>query len=127
MKHILLPVVAAVIGLSCGQGDRQPAPKDKQAIKTETQTAAALIVEAKEKLAAAKAKLAQEGKYDCCIGDPCNHCALMESSCACADEVKQGEAVCNECYAGWQEGKGVVRGVKKENVKADFMVHEEKK
>ncbi len=82
---------------------------------------------AKEKLAAGKAKLASSGKYNCCVEEPCNHCALAESSCACADELKHGEAVCNECYGGWQEGKGAVPNIKKESVKADFMTHGEQK
>jgi hypothetical protein len=129
MKQILFPLIVALIGFSCGQGERQSAPQ-RQAVSVqsaEPQTASALIAIAKENLAAAKAKLAQSGKYNCCMGDPCNHCALAESSCTCADDLKHGDAVCNECYGGWQEGKGDVPNIKKENVKADFMVHAEKK
>ena len=129
MKHLLVPFIAAIIGISCNQGGRQPAPEGQATVaqKAEPQTPAALIASAKEQLAAAKTKLAQEGKYDCCMGDPCNHCALAESTCSCAEDLKHGEAVCNECYGGWQEGKGDVPNIKKENVKADFMATEAKK
>jgi len=125
VKQFLVVVISATFGISCGQGERQVPPSKQEAIvqKAVEQSPAALITEVKEKLAAAKSKLAQEGKYDCCLREPCNHCALAESSCACSREVKHGEAVCNECYAGWQEGKGDVPNVKKENVKADFMEH----
>jgi hypothetical protein len=120
MKQIVCSCIAAVISFSCGQGERQVPPQRQETIaqKTEPESASALIAEAKEKLAAGKAKLAQEGKYDCCMGDACNHCALAESSCTCAKD---------ECYAGWQEGKGDVPNIRKENVKADFMEQEGKK
>ena len=123
MKQFLIVLIIATFGISCGQGERKVPPPTQDAIvqKAEEKSSAALITDAREKVAAAKSKLAQEGKYDCCLREPCNHCVLAESSCACSQEVKHGEAVCNECYAGWQEGKGDVPNIKKENVKADFM------
>jgi hypothetical protein len=123
VKQILGVAIIALFGISCGQQERKaPAPAQESIVqKAEEKSSSALISEAKEKLAAAKSKLEQDGKYDCCLREPCNHCALSDSSCTCSQEVKRGEAVCNECYAGWQEGKGDVPNIKKENVKADFM------
>ena len=125
MKDRLWILIIAAFGISCGQGERQvPPPKQEEIVhKQQEKSSTALLAEVKEKLAAAKSKLAQEGKYDCCLREPCDHCALAESSCTCSQEVKRGEAICDECYAGWQEGKGDVPNIKKENVKADFMEH----
>jgi len=125
VKQFLVVVIIALFGISCGQQERKAAPPTQETIagKAEEKSSTTLISEAKENLAAAKSKLEQDGKYDCCLREPCNHCALAESTCTCSQEVKHGEAVCNECYAGWQEGKGDVPNIKKENVKADFMEH----
>jgi hypothetical protein len=126
MKHLLLSFIVAVLCISCGQGERQTPPQKQEQISQapDTQSVEMLVAGAREKLT--QARLAQQGKYDCCMGDACDHCVLHESSCSCSDEVKHGEAVCNECYAGWQEGKGDVPNIKKENVKADFMEHKDK-
>ena len=74
-------------------------------------------------LADAKKDLAQDGNYNCCIKDPCDRCALDHQSCPCADDVKAGKAVCPDCYAGWQRGDGIVKGVNAKKVKGSFHSH----
>src|ERR1700741_386148 len=86
---------------------QQPAVKD----------GAALLSEAKEKLAEAKRTLADEGELSCCIKDACDMCPLTHGSCDCYEDLKKGKEVCTECYAGWQEGKGTDPKIKRENVK----------
>lgn len=81
------------------------------------------ILKAKAMLDEAKKELAQDGKYNCCIKDPCDRCALDHQSCTCGDDVKEGKAVCPDCYAGWQRGDGIVPGVKASNVKGAFHSH----
>jgi len=81
------------------------------------------ILKAKAMLEEAKKVLAQDGKYNCCIKDPCDRCALDHQSCPCGDEVKAGKAVCPDCYAGWQRGDGIVPGVKASGVKGEFHSH----
>ena len=71
----------------------------------------------------AKKELAQDGKYNCCIKDPCDRCALDHQSCPCADDVKNGKAVCPDCYAGWQRGDGIVKGIKASKVNGSFHSH----
>jgi len=70
-----------------------------------------------------KAKLAPEGKYACCIDESCNYCLLHEGECDCAKDLQKGEHVCVECYAGWQQGKGNIPKITKEQVKTDFVEH----
>jgi len=62
-------------------------------------------------LATIKGQLATQGRYACCIKSPCNLCALARGDCPCANEVKNGEGVCGECYAGWKAGHGKVQGI----------------
>ena len=81
------------------------------------------ILKAKAMLDEAKKTLAQDGKYNCCIKDPCDRCALDHQSCPCGDEVKAGKAVCPDCYAGWQRGDGIVPNVKAGGVKGEFHSH----
>ncbi len=96
-------------GISQKSGDNSAAPEK--------------IRKARSLLADAKRELAREGKYDCCIKDPCDRCALDHQSCPCADDVKEGKAVCPDCYAGWQRGDGVVKGVNPKKVKGSFHAH----
>jgi hypothetical protein len=64
-----------------------------------------------------KAKLIEEGEYQCCIRPACDACADMGHACDCYSDVKKGKRVCRECYEGWQEGKGAVPGIEKDSVK----------
>ena len=68
-----------------------------------------------------KMKLAPEGKYACCIDEGCNFCLLHRGECDCAKDLQKGEKVCIECYVGWQEGKGNIPSIKKDQVKTKFM------
>ena len=89
-------------------------------VNSETKTK---IGQARSLLREGKQELAQDGKYNCCIKDPCDRCALDHQSCDCAEDVKAGKAVCPDCYAGWQRGDGIVKGVKAKKVKGSFHSH----
>ena len=90
----------------------------------EEKTGAMMIDDVRKSLQKAKTKLAEEGKYGCCIKEPCNLCALAHSNCDCYYDLKKGEHVCIECYAGWQQGNGADKTIKKENVKTSTIHHE---
>lgn len=75
---------------------------------------------------ALKTELAQDGKYVCCIDESCNFCLLHEGSCPCLKELENGEHVCVECYAGWQQDRGIAKNIKKEQVTTSFLKHEHK-
>ena len=129
-KRVLTIALVLMAGLfslaSCGKEETKTVPAQQQSIvqMDSQKTGRMLLAQAKEKLSEAKTKLAGEGKYDCCMEDACDYCAVHEGSCGCAQDVKKGEHICIECYAGWQQGKGDVPNVKKENVKTDFVMHE---
>ena len=125
MKHTLL-ILAVLFIAGCSREERKQ-PEQQQLTKQEQPgTGEALLAEAKAKLSDAKSKLASEGKYGCCIKEPCTMCAMEEGGkCECYEEVKKHEPVCNECYGGWMSGKGSDSTIKKEDVKADFMEKEE--
>jgi hypothetical protein len=129
MKHtiVVLAVMAMFIS-ACQKEEAKAPPQNMQAIKQndEQKSGAATLADAKQKLKEAKMSLASEGKYDCCMEDACDYCALHEGSCSCAPDLKKGNHVCLECYAGWQQGKGDVPNIKKENVTTDVIHHEHK-
>ena len=59
----------------------------------------------------AKANLARQGRYSCCIKPPCTECLLKYGQCHCRDAVRKQGPCCGECTEGWIEGKGAVEGV----------------
>lgn len=107
--------LVAILFSSCTREERRTAGQ-----KEEPKTGAMLLAESKQMLVEAKSKLAQESKYGCCIKDPCDRCALYHQNCPCAEDVKAGKAVCPDCYAGWQSGVGIVKGVNTKKVKDTF-------
>ncbi len=71
----------------------------------------------KGELSLLKAELAEKGNYNCCVQPACDWCLLYEGSCECYAEIKAGKEVCAGCGLGWHNDKGVVKGVKKAEVK----------
>ncbi len=64
-----------------------------------------------------KAKLIKDGKYVCCLKNPCNQCALMIGACPCGKNAAAGKPVCHECKGGWAAGNGIIPGKKAEDIK----------
>jgi hypothetical protein len=85
----------------------------------------ALVEVKKEKTSLMKQKMKamMDGKYNCCIEDPCDVCIKTEGSCDCKNAVKNNKPVCGECYEGWQHGKGAVSGKSVKDIKKE---HEHK-
>ena len=102
---------------------REDSHEAKDSQRSEITSPGDKIQQARSLLLEAKKEFAQDGKYNCCIKDPCDRCALDHGSCPCADDVKAGKAVCSDCYAGWQRGDGIVPGVKASKVKGSFHGH----
>ena len=56
--------------------------------------------------------LIKEGKYRCCINNPCSYCFLKSTGsedgtvCDCLDEIVNGEHPCGECIGEILEGNG---------------------
>jgi hypothetical protein len=82
-----------------------------------------MALHAKVLLTDAKKALMKEWKYNCCIKDACDRCALDHQNCDCGTDVKAGKSVCPDCYAGWQRGEGAVPDVKTSEVKMGTHSH----
>ena len=124
MKPFLIVLFVSLLVVSCSQ--QQSAPPSQQSVsqtptKEKSKDGAGMIAQVRLDLDSAKQQLMVEGKYNCCIKGGCNECALDEGQCGCANDLKEGKAVCKDCYDGWQDGKGAVEGVKKEKVKMEMM------
>lgn len=123
MKQFLIVLLVSICALTSCQRQEPQKPQQQISQAPVEKSPETLITEAKENLAEAKSLLAQHGKYGCCLKEPCNMCALAEGECDCFEDLEKGEHVCTECYAGWQQGKGVSEKFKKEQVKTDFTQH----
>jgi len=64
-----------------------------------------------------KSKLIDEGKYKCCLENPCSYCLLEDEiktetfngkvlECECLVEIMNGEHPCGECIGEILEGNG---------------------
>jgi hypothetical protein len=63
-----------------------------------------------------KLQLINEGKYNCCIEEPCTMC-VEHGGCNCKNAVKNDKPVCGECYKGWEKGEGDVSGKTLKDIK----------
>lgn len=59
----------------------------------------------------AKASLAGQGEYRCCVRPACNECLLKRGRCHCRDIAAKGGPCCGECTEDWVRGHGVVEGI----------------
>ncbi len=50
-------------------------------------------------------KLLAEGKYKCCLSEPCSYC-FEEGECDCLDNIMNGKHPCGECMGEILEGEG---------------------
>jgi hypothetical protein len=55
--------------------------------------------------------------YVCCTVPGCVFCQTASDSCPCGSNLRKGEAVCPECWGGWQAGQGAIPAVRKDDVK----------
>ena len=69
------------------------------------------IEQARKALTAVKKKQAASGHYQCCVKPSCDLCAATTGSCNCAANAAAGKGTCGECLAGWENGRGAVKGV----------------
>ncbi len=72
----------------------------------------------REQLRALVGDLEKAGRYDCCIENPCNTCAMRMGGCKCGEGLRRGEPVCEECAMMWRSGQGDEPGVDPASVRS---------
>ena len=97
---------AAARTAESGQAAATVRPSGEFSKLSPDQQAARVRGEAEE----AKASLARQGRYACCIHPSCNECLHKYGQCHCRDAVRKEGPCCGECTEGWLEGKGTVEG-----------------
>jgi hypothetical protein len=111
MRQFIIPatvVLTILLVVGCADMPREEQLTTEQKIERIT-----------EDLPDIKMELAMEGKYACCLKEGCNACILAHGSCPCYNNLKEGKAVCGECYIGWQTGNGVEGEFTREQVRFD--------
>ena len=121
--YLAIVTTCTLLLSACSNDKPNPSKQDTTSQPSQHKTGAQLAAEAKEKLAEAKGKLAEEGNYGCCIKEPCTMCLLDHDECSCYHDLKKGDDVCTECYTGWQQGKGADERIKPEDVKTKLLDH----
>ena len=115
------PILAGAVACTAPQPAAEPKPAvEAEAAQKASSTPPSPEVELeqiKTRLEEVKARLFDQGKYNCCVKPSCDWCALHEGTCACFTNLQAGEAVCPGCGLGWHNGQGVVEGVDARNVK----------
>lgn len=117
MKAHFIMIIAFFAFASCSE-QKSEAPSD---MAGEVQFAsmsfdlqhASLVKE----LETAKAGLAAEGEYRCCVLPSCNWCLINDKHCTCASHLEKGGAVCGSCGQSWAMGRGILPGVEAHEVK----------
>lgn len=71
------------------------------------------LIKIRRQLTVLKQELRDKGRYNCCIRNDCNWCALYMGHCPCADLVRREgrERSCPECAAAWNKKQGRVPGI----------------
>lgn len=95
-------------GTLVAQNNAQQAKKEK---------AEEEVAKVRKHLSELKWKLAEEGKYACCIRPMCDFCLLAANTCPCSMNAGTEKGVCGECYGGWQSGYGALDYVDERKVK----------
>ena len=108
MKRAVTTLLLAALAMPAHEGGRKNLKPSK---------AQPDLKQARQKLDAAKKKLAAQGRYNCCVKPSCDLCARTTGSCACAVNVAKGLGACGECYGGWQAGRGSLKGIDRKTVK----------
>lgn len=89
---------------------------EKNVVRKPTKADADLKL-ARQKMDVAKKKLTAKGRYACCIRKSCDLCARNAGSCACAVNIAKGLGACGECFAGWKNGEGILKGVESKTLR----------
>ncbi|NOZ81351.1 MAG: hypothetical protein GXP63_06800 [DPANN group archaeon] len=50
--------------------------------------------------------LMSQGKFRCCLEEPCSYCLKKEEGCECMDKLFDGKHPCGECIGEILEGHG---------------------
>lgn len=98
---------------------KQEAKKSEESILSANEK----IHQAHKLLEEAQEELIEQGKYSCCMKDPCYSCALEHQNCNCWKNLKAGKSVCGECYGGWQHGDGIDEKINPKDVKVSTEKH----
>lgn len=113
LLRIALVIVAAVILAYVVTGARAQRSGEGQAMPPAPKAAKRL----QASIDKYKGQLTREGKYTCCTGPTCDHCATHMGMCPCGKNAAADKPVCRECKGGWAAGEGVISGKSADEIK----------
>jgi hypothetical protein len=104
-------------GIAHMVGQGEASPEQMQMMKQMMMNAPANSKKAQQLVQDQKKKAMAEGKYTCCLKNPCDFCALHMGQCPCGKNAANDRPVCNECKGSWYAGNGAVPGKTPDQIK----------
>jgi hypothetical protein len=96
-EHIFLPASAQAVAPAAAEFRSLPEGAQGARVRGEVEEA--------------KANLAKDGRYRCCVRPSCNECLLKRGECHCREVAAKKGPCCGECTEAWIEGHGAIEGI----------------
>jgi len=112
-RMITLSVLALLIGGAAGSLTTMYFVEWNEPAAAYEETDNPKLLDVRDRLAALKEELRQQGQYRCCIKGDCSWCAIYMGHCPCENVVREEgkEKSCPECAAAWNRKQGKIPGV----------------
>ena len=113
----MLAFVTLVVGGSIAAVTQTSMDEMMEMMKQKMMNRPAAMMSADEAIQDQKAAAMKSGKYNCCLKNSCDYCALKMGECPCGMNAANDMPVCNECKGAWYAGDGAIPGKTPEQIK----------
>jgi len=113
----MLAFVALVVGGSIAAVTQSSMDEMMEMMKQKMMNRPAAMMSADQAIQDQKAAAMKSGKYNCCLKNSCDYCALKMGECPCGMNAANDMPVCNECKGSWYAGDGSIPGLTPDQIK----------
>ncbi len=113
----MLAFVALVVGGSIAAVTQTSMDEMMEMMKQKMMNRPAAMMSADQAIQDQKAAAMKSGKYNCCLKNSCDYCALKMGECPCGMNAANDMPVCNECKGSWYAGDGSIPGLTPDQIK----------
>ncbi len=113
----MLAFVALVVGGSIAAVTQTSMDEMMEMMKQKMMNRPAAMMSADQAIQDQKAAAMKSGKYNCCLKNSCDYCALKMGECPCGMNAANDMPVCNECKGSWYAGDDSIPGLTPDQIK----------
>lgn len=113
----MLALVALFVGGSIAAVTQTSMDEMMQMMREKMMNRPAAMMSADQAIQDQKAAAMKSGKYNCCLKNSCDYCALKMGECPCGMNAANDMPVCNECKGSWYAGDGAIPGKTPDQIK----------